>query len=112
MKIMIIVTIIIALMFCMSVMILIIPQNKRGTLFGDIVINVRNPKRVEEGGTNPSDEISENGLLIHCSYLEDRGFFVEISSWLCGYNIDMIMLKYLLKHRHTLILGASQSPKT
>ena len=81
------------IMFCMSVMTLILPQNKRGTLFGDIVIDVRNPKRVEEGGTNPSDEISENGLLIPCSYLEDRGFFVEISSWLCGYNNDMIMLE-------------------
>ena len=54
------------IMFCMSVMTLILPQNKRGTLFGDIVIDVRNPKRVKEGGTNPSDEISENGLLIDC----------------------------------------------
>ena len=54
------------IMFCMNIMILILPQNKRATLFGDIVIDVRNPKRVKEGGTNPSDEISKNDLLIDC----------------------------------------------
>ena len=37
------------------------PQHKRGALFGDIVVDVGNSKRVKEGGTNSSDEVSEGG---------------------------------------------------
>ena len=43
-----------------DLMIMMGPQDKWGTLLGDVVINVGNSKWVEEWGSNSSDEISEN----------------------------------------------------
>ena len=59
------------------------PQHKRGALFGDIVVDVGNSKRVKEGGTNSSDEVSEGGTDTVPVFLS-RLWSIIILMMICG----------------------------